>query len=78
MPTHNIKTSCPPHDATAAFMAKKLEIDTLLKRLQAVSDDHFNLTPDAIRWCDVDTLASYAHTLQQLSNIAFGEGEYQK
>jgi hypothetical protein len=35
-------------DALAAFVQKKLEIDTMLSRLQALSDDHFEYSPDEI------------------------------
>ena len=33
-------------DALAAFVQKKAEIDAMLTRLQALSDDHFNYSPD--------------------------------
>jgi hypothetical protein len=36
--------------ALAAFASKKAEIDTMLTRLQALSDDHFNYSPDEITW----------------------------
>ena len=32
-------------DALAAFVQKKAEIDTMLTRLQALSDEHFGLHP---------------------------------
>ena len=32
--------------ALAAFVSKKAEIDEMLTRLQALSDDHFNYSPD--------------------------------
>ena len=32
--------------ALAAFIAKKAEIDTMLTRLQALSDDHFGAAPE--------------------------------
>ena len=34
--------------ALAAFVSKKAEIDEMLARLQALSDDHFNYSPDEI------------------------------
>jgi hypothetical protein len=38
------KTSPKANDAAlAAFVARKTEIDTMLTRLQALSDDHFGL-----------------------------------
>jgi hypothetical protein len=33
-------------DALAAFVQKKAEIDAMLGRLQALSDDHFGYPPD--------------------------------
>jgi hypothetical protein len=37
-------------EALAAFVSKKAEIDAMLTRLQALSDDHFNYSPDEIDW----------------------------
>ena len=34
--------------ALAAFIGKKAEIDEMLARLQALSDDHFNCQPDEV------------------------------
>lgn len=34
--------------ALDAFIAAKLEIDTMLERLKALSDAHFETTPDEI------------------------------
>jgi hypothetical protein len=36
--------------ALAAFIGKKAEIDEMLARLQALSDDHFNAHPDEVNW----------------------------
>ena len=33
-------------NALAAFVQRKVEIDAMLSRLQALSDDHFNYRPD--------------------------------
>ena len=62
--------------ALEAFIAKKLEIDEMLARLQALSDEHFNAQPDEINWGHVGTLEHYASQLKELTNSAFGEGEY--
>jgi hypothetical protein len=37
-------------ETLAAFVSKKAEIDGMLTRLQALSDDHFNYSPDEIDW----------------------------
>jgi hypothetical protein len=44
--------------ALAAFVSKKAEIDEMLTRLQALSDDHFNYSPDEITWDHVGTLGT--------------------
>jgi hypothetical protein len=43
----------------ATFVSKKIEIDTMLVRLQALSDDHFRYSPDEITWAHVGTLEQY-------------------
>ena len=61
--------------ALAAFVGKKLEIDAMLSRLQDLSDDHFNYSPDEITWSDVGTLEHYAALLERITDQAFQEGE---
>jgi hypothetical protein len=63
-------------DALAAFVSKKAEIDAMLTRLQALSDDHFNYSPDAIAWDHVGTLGYYAELLKRVTDSAFKEGEH--
>ena len=46
--------------ALDAFIGKKAEIDEMLARLQALSDDHFNCHPDEVNWAMVGTLEHYA------------------
>ena len=62
--------------ALAAFIAKKAEIDEALARLQALSDDHFNYSPDEIDWSHVGTLGYYAELLKRVTDSAFNEGEH--
>ena len=62
--------------ALAAFMEKKAEIDTMLVRLQRLSDDHFDAHPDEINWGHVGTLEHYASLLKRITDSAFGEGEF--
>jgi hypothetical protein len=59
----------------AAFVSKKAEIDAMLTRLQALSDDHFNYSPDEISWAHVGTLEHYAELLKRVTDSAFKEGE---
>jgi hypothetical protein len=63
-------------DALAAFVSKKAEIDAMLTRLQALSDDHFNYSPDEIEWGHVGTLGYYAELLKRVTDSAFNEGEH--
>ena len=63
-------------EALAAFVSKKAEIDEALARLQALSDDHFNYSPDEITWCHVGTLQHYTELLKRITDMAFNEGEH--
>jgi hypothetical protein len=60
----------------AAFVQKKAEIDAMLTRLQALSDEHFGYTPDEITWSHVGTLEHHAALLKRITDMAFNEGEH--
>jgi hypothetical protein len=62
-------------EALAAFVSKKAEIDAMLTRIQALSDDHFNYSPDEIDWGHVGTLGYYAELLKRVTDSALKEGE---
>jgi hypothetical protein len=62
--------------ALDAYIAKKTEIDTMLARLAALSQDHFNVAPDEVIWADVGTLDYYAELLKRITDSAFQEGEF--
>jgi hypothetical protein len=62
--------------ALAAFVSKKAEIDSMLTRLQELSNDHFNYSPDEITWSHVGTLGYYAELLKRVTDSAFHEGEH--
>jgi hypothetical protein len=62
--------------ALGAFIAKKAEIDAMLTRLQALSDDHFGYAPDDVTWGHVGTLEHYAELLKRITDSAFKEGEH--
>ena len=57
--------------ALDAFMTTKFQIDAMLERLKALSDDHFETHPDEINWGDVGTLNHYASLLRQITDSAF-------
>ena len=63
-------------DPLAAFVARKAEIDAMLTRLQALSDDHFGYSPDEVSWDHVGTLGYYAELLKRVTDSAFKEGEH--
>ena len=70
------RTSKSNDDALAAFVARKTEIDTMLTRLQALTDDHFGYSPDEVSWDHVGTLGYYAELLKRVTDSAFKEGEH--
>lgn len=61
--------------ALDAFMTTKVQIDAMLERLKALSDDHFNTDPDEINWGHVGNLNHYASLIRQITDAAFKEGE---
>ncbi len=63
-------------NALTTFIARKAEIDTMLARLQALSEEHFNTNPEDINWGDVGTLADMTKNLHEICDRAFQEGEY--
>jgi hypothetical protein len=69
-------TTATNDKALAAFFAAKSEIDAQLERLKALSDEHFNASPDEIHWGHVGDLQRYAGLLRQITDIAFKEGEF--
>ena len=62
--------------ALAAFMAKKQEIDAMLTRLAALSDEHFQVAPDDVTWGHVGSLDDYAAHLKRITDAAYHEGEH--
>jgi hypothetical protein len=63
-------------DALAAFVSKKAEVDAMLTRLQALSEDHFGYAPEDVTWSHVGTLEHYAELLKRITDSAFNEGEH--
>ena len=62
--------------ALDAFIAKKSQIDAMLARLQELSGDHFDWSPDEINWGHVGTLEHYVELLKRITDSAFQEGEH--
>ena len=63
-------------EALDAFMTTNFQIDAMLERLKALSDDHFESHADEINWGHVGTLNHYASLLRQISDAAFKEGKH--
>ena len=62
--------------ALDAFLAAKVEIDTMLERLTALSADHFDAHPDEVNWGHVGSLNHNASLLRQITDSVFREGEH--
>jgi hypothetical protein len=63
-------------DAPAAFVQKKDEIDAMLTRLQALSDDHFGHGPEDMTWAHVGRLEHYAGLFTRITDSALRKGEH--
>ena len=62
--------------ALDAFTARKAQIDAQLARLQTLSADHFNVSPDKAHWGNVGDLSHYLELLTRITDAAFQEGEH--
>ena len=63
-------------EAVDAFIAKKVEIDTMLVRLVNLSADHFNTDPEILHWGHVGNLEFYTSLLKRVTDSAFRKGEH--
>ena len=68
------KTRTTNDKALEAFVASKAEIDRLLADLAALSDQHFNATPDEITWGHAGTANHIRERLQEIVSLASGAG----
>ena len=62
-------------EALAAFIARKTEIDAMLDRLKALSDERFEVDPKTLHWGHVGNLEHYAGLLKRITDAAFKEGD---
>lgn len=62
--------------ALATFLSAKAEIDVMLARLQTLSAEHFNATPDEVTWGHVGMLEHYRGRLREIADSALREGEH--
>jgi hypothetical protein len=63
-------------DPLVAFISSKAEIDAMLTRLQAHSDEHFGCSPDDVTWSHGGDPGHYAELLQRITDQAFNEGKH--
>lgn len=61
--------------ALAAFIATKAEIDAMLSRLTALSENHFDVDVQTLHWGHVGDLEHYAGLLKRITDSAFREGD---
>ena len=55
--------------ALAAFMVSKTEIDALLARIAAASDDHFGTNPERVTWGDAGNLGFVTERLKEITEF---------
>ncbi len=55
--------------ALAAFMSGKAEIDALLARIAAASDDHFGTNPERVTWGDTGSLGFITERLKEITEF---------
>jgi len=68
--------AAPPTTAQPSTPTSPARQRSTLTRLKALSDEHFNVAPDAVTWGDVGTLAHYAELLKRITDSAFKKGEH--
>ena len=59
-------------NALDAFIVRKREIDAMLQRLTAFSDDHFGVAPDEVNWGHVGSLEHAAQRLREAAGFISG------
>lgn len=57
------------HTALDAFIARKNEIDALLARIAAASENHFEVSPDAVHWGNTGSLDHAASKLRDIADF---------
>jgi len=67
MATTKNSTTAKRENALDLFAARKAEIDRLLARLQASSEEHFGCDPEALNCGDAGSLA---YVIEQLTEAA--------
>ena len=55
--------------ALAAFIASKAEIDALVARIAAATNDHFGVNPEHVTWADVGSLGFVTERLKEIAGF---------
>jgi len=55
--------------ALTAFMAGKTEIDALLARIAAASDDHLGTNPERVTWGDAGSFGFITERLKEITEF---------
>jgi hypothetical protein len=50
-----------------AFIAAKIKIDAIIEELTALSEDHFDVNPEAINWGHVGTINAVLSGLRRIA-----------
>ena len=72
----SIREGADNRKALAAFIARKAEIDAMLARLTALSENHFDVDVQTLHWGHVGDIEHYASLLKRITDAAFREGEH--
>ncbi len=65
-------------EALKVFCSQIDEIKKQLTSLQTFTDDHMGFDFEGINWNHVGTAGHYLKQLTELTDMAFGRGEYRK
>jgi hypothetical protein len=63
-------------DAQAAFVSRKVEIDTMITQAPGAQDEHFSYSPDEVIWAHVGTVEHDADRLRRIAVMTFNEVEH--
>jgi len=58
------------------FITTLGDINDRLQELQSHADDHMGYDPDNINWAHVGTAQHFLKELTELTDLAYGRGEY--
>jgi hypothetical protein len=74
----NGKTYHAKETALDYFIRQIGEINARIDELQAFAENHLDFDSDDITWSHVGTAGHYLQQLTELTDMAYGRGEYSK